>query len=246
MELAKLNDYQTIVQSSPHPRMSSKYGFIPTLRPIEVLKEAGWYPTKVVETKSKKYSGYQKHMVRFRNDNLNTPEGYPEIVLTNSHQGSTSFQIMLGFWRIVCSNGLIVGNTLDSYKVMHIGYTDEKVNTAIQLLSGNIDVVLSKVETYRERKMGYIEQQDYVNKVVEVSKINLAKDSNLLATRRTEDGDSTKNLWQTLNVVQENVTNGNYLIVDRNNVSRKAVRMRNIDRIINFNRSLWEIADNFM
>lgn len=246
MEIINLNEYKTLTQTSKHPKLSSKYGFIPTLKPIEVLKQSGWYPTKVLETNSKKFTGYQKHMVRFRNDSLVTDEGYPEIVLTNSHQGSTSFQIMLGFWRIVCANGLVVGNTLDSYKVMHVGYTDDKVNQAIKLLSGNIDNVLTKVETYRERNMGYIEQQDYVNRITHEMDMHIAQDYSLLTARRNEDGVTEKNLWQVLNVVQENVSNGNYSIIDRNNKSRKAKRIKNIDRLIDFNKTLWNIADLYI
>lgn len=246
MEIINLSDYKTLAQTEQHPRLSSKYGFIPTMKPIEVLKQAGWYPTKVLETQSKKFSGYQKHMVRFRNDKYKTPEGYPEIVVTNSHQGSTSFQIMLGFWRIICANGLVVGNTLDSYKVMHVGYTDDKVNRAIQLLSGNIDNVLTKVESYRERNMGYVEQQDYIGKVTEVMNINTFQNSQLITVRRSEDGPTDRNLWQVLNVVQENVSNGDYQIMDKNKKVRKAVKITNIDRLIEFNKSLWNIADQYI
>jgi len=36
----------------------------------------------------------------------------PEIVLTNSHDGYASFQLMAGVFKFVCSNGMIVADSL--------------------------------------------------------------------------------------------------------------------------------------
>ena len=48
----------------------------------------------------------------------------PQIILTNSHDGFNSFKFMLGIFRLVCSNGLVVcDNQMVNMTIRHINYT---------------------------------------------------------------------------------------------------------------------------
>lgn len=62
-----------------------------------------------------------------------------QIVVKNSYDGSNALQIMLGAFRLVCSNGMIVGKSFYNYSQKHIGQglDVERLNEKIKLLSGN-------------------------------------------------------------------------------------------------------------
>ena len=56
--------------------------------------------------------GFQKHVVRFaRGEHLQTWEKNqvrPEVVLVNSHDKSSAYQLHCGLFRLVCTNGMVV------------------------------------------------------------------------------------------------------------------------------------------
>ncbi|MDO1698258.1 DUF932 domain-containing protein, partial [Escherichia coli] len=51
----------------------------------------------------------------------------PEIILLNSHDGSSSYQMLPGMFRFVCQNGLICGQTFGEVRVPHKGDVVNKV-----------------------------------------------------------------------------------------------------------------------
>ena len=81
--------------------LSHIYKHIPTTKVIDILGDKNWKPTDAMQTGTR--TGYEdtvpfkKHILRFRNaemDNLSSEIGdtHPEIVLTNSHNGRSSFK----------------------------------------------------------------------------------------------------------------------------------------------------------
>lgn len=247
MNIQELMEYPTVAQSEPFHKMSKKYGFVPTTRPIKILMDAGWNPTAVSEARSRNQKGYQKHLIRFSNENLVSKEGRPEIVMINSHQGSTSFVLMMGYYRFVCANGLIVGSTFESYKIRHLGYMDEKVDTVISNIMSNTDRLFGQIETFREMKVDISFQQNYIKTVSEKNKINLKSTDEFLSQRRIEDGTiQDRTVWQTMNLTQEKLINGIYDLVDVNNKKRKARKINGIDRIIKINKDCWDVAENLI
>jgi hypothetical protein len=50
-------------------------------------------------------------MMRLRRAGQITGKEVPEIILLNSHDGSSSYQMIPGMFRFVCTNGMICGQT---------------------------------------------------------------------------------------------------------------------------------------
>lgn len=105
---------------------STKYQQIPTFKILEALKSEGFNAVKVQQQRKLDPSrvSYAKHIIRLRHDrDINTDKEYiPEIVLLNSHDGASSYKMILGIFRLVCSNGLIVASsTMASINVRHTG-----------------------------------------------------------------------------------------------------------------------------
>ena len=57
-----------------------------------------------------------------------------EVVMINSHNGSCSYQLMAGIFRLVCTNGLIVGARIAAINIRHMGHTGEEVIAALSLI----------------------------------------------------------------------------------------------------------------
>ena len=88
----------SIFSETPIEGVSSRYAFVPTYSVLDTFREAGYYPIMASESKvrnNENNQGYQKHIIQFRSlDNLlrpNSNEEYADIVLTNSHNRSSSF-----------------------------------------------------------------------------------------------------------------------------------------------------------
>lgn len=62
-----------------------------------------------------------KHMVRLRHGRQGSvlPEAN-EIILINSHDGASSYQMLAGVFRFVCCNGLVVGQITNDIRIPHL------------------------------------------------------------------------------------------------------------------------------
>jgi len=88
---------------------SDKYTHIPTDRIIDDMQLLGWGVVDAKQVKARKGIGYQKHLLVFRNNDvvINGEDGdtvFPQILLTNSHDGKNAFTFTAGLFRMVCEN----------------------------------------------------------------------------------------------------------------------------------------------
>ena len=102
--------------AGPSSGRSRRYAFAPTGRIVAELREIGWKPVlaRQQQVRIEGRQGFQKHLIRFeRREVLQAAGAYvPELVLVNSHDGSSAFHLHLGIFRFICSNGLIVADGL--------------------------------------------------------------------------------------------------------------------------------------
>lgn len=90
-------------------RGSNKFGFISSENLVSRLENQGLKLSSVVESKIRKdkeiRQGYQKHVIRF-DTGLSNSHGNLQLLAINSHEGSSALTFRMGFFRLVCSNGL--------------------------------------------------------------------------------------------------------------------------------------------
>lgn len=85
-------------------------------------------------------------MLRLRREDQINRNQVPEIILLNSHDGSSSYQMLPGLFRTVCCNGLVCGESFGEVRVPHKGNVVEKViEGAYEVLS-----VFDQVEEKRD------------------------------------------------------------------------------------------------
>lgn len=257
----------SIFATKPASTRSEKYSFIPTNRLLDTLQSQGWIPMAAgqqrVNADNTDRQGYQKHIIRLQHAKMQQQlqkvgDTAPELVVTNSHDGGSSFQLMAGLFRLVCSNGAIVADaTINTIRIRHMGYTDSAVIEASQIMIENIPKVFQQIEAFRTMELS--EQERIALAVsaamekwkVDVSQLPFAP-SVLLTPRRTAD--ATPTLWNTFNVLQENLTKGGirYRKVTREKeTGRVLASSRNTTRAITginedmrVNKALWTLTEN--
>lgn len=257
---------------APHDSRSDRYKYIPTVAIIDRMRDAGFQPVAATQslTRFSDRKDFTKHMIRFSPSvqTLVVGEAFPEIVVVNSHDGSSAYKIMSGWYRYACSNGLIVCESQQAeITVMHKGNIEDLVvdgsqhvlegqqKTAkvidawqtLQLTNGEQEALADAARTIRFGENVTDDDGNVVN--VKVDTPITARQ--LLDFRRYDD--NKPDLWHTFNRIQENVTKGGLHGVRRTVNERTGRReqrrmstreIKGIDQDVKLNRALWQLADN--
>ena len=238
----------SIFAETPIEGVSNRYAFVPTHTVLDTFREAGYYPIMASESKVRNPDnfGYQKHIIQFRSlDNLLRPhanEEYADIVLTNSHNRTSSFKVDLAYWRLVCSNMLIVpSQSFISTSIIHSGFQSRKIGTAIEEVTSFMPQMEEEIEQFKSILLSPVEQRSLANAAIDLrfdTKKHLVKPEELLRVHREEDGDSS--LWTIFNRIQEAIIRGGIKGVntttDRNFTSKP---IHAIDTNFKLNKELW-------
>ncbi|EGO8362115.1 DUF945 domain-containing protein [Escherichia coli] len=129
-----------------HTSRSQNYTYIPTITVLESLQREGFQPFFACQTRVRDPGrrGYTKHMLRLRRAGEINGEHVPEIILLNSHDGTSSYQMLPGYFRFVCQNGCVCGQSLGEVRVPHRGNVVEKVIEGAYEVVGVFDRIEEK------------------------------------------------------------------------------------------------------
>ena len=106
----------SIFAEGKHTSRSERYTYIPTIDVLRGLRKEGFEPFMVAQGASRVEgkAEFTKHMIRMRHaGQVQTRPEANEIILINSHDGASSYQMLAGIFRFVCCNGLVVGEVVD-------------------------------------------------------------------------------------------------------------------------------------
>ena len=85
----------SIFADTPHESRSERYSYIPTAAVLTELRKEGFQPFMVCQTRVRREDrrDYTKHMLRLRHESQINGDEANEIVLINSHDGTSSYQV---------------------------------------------------------------------------------------------------------------------------------------------------------
>lgn len=251
----------SIFATNPHSSRSERYTYIPTIDVLRGLQAQGFSPYEVRQGGSKddEKRGFTKHMLRLRhastNGELVAGDSHRELILLNAHDGTSSYQLMSGMFRVVCTNGLITCTGGQMQRIAHKGNViDNAIEGAFQIIEHSEDTVHA-IEDMRSLTLNNDEQEAFASAALEL-RYN-AKDDNgevkaapvqpkqILASRRSVD--KSPDLWTTFNRVQENLVQGGNGYVHRDSKGNRSYRhtrpVQSIDGNVTLNRALWVLAN---
>ncbi len=113
----------SVFSEEKHESRSERYTYIPTITLLDNLRKEGFQPFFACQTRTRDIGKreHTKHMLRLRREGEIAGEEVPEIILLNSHDGSSSYQMIPGMFRFVCMNGMVCGKTFGEIRVPHKG-----------------------------------------------------------------------------------------------------------------------------
>ncbi len=239
----------SIFADGAHSSRSERYAYIPTANVLQGLRKEGFSPFMVVQARTldEGKREHTKHMIRLRHPSqINSTEAN-EIILINSHDGTTSYQMFAGMLRFVCCNGLVCGENIRDIRIPHKGnVVDRVIGGAFEVLDGFTRVVeereaMGATTLSREEQNIFAEAAlslKYDPEAMAPAPITAAQ---LLKPRRLAD--VGPDAWTTMNRVQENMIVGG---LDGRAANGRRTRTRpvtSIDTNIKLNRALWMLAD---
>ncbi|WP_373976249.1 DUF932 domain-containing protein [Yersinia pseudotuberculosis] len=222
------------------------YTYIPTITLLDKLREEGFVPFFACQTRVRDLDKreHTKHMVRLRRTEQITQREVQEIVLLNSHDGSSSYQMLPGMFREICSNGLVCGQSFGEIRVPHKGDVVEKV------IEGAYDVlgIFDKIEESRESMQALTLSAEHQYALAHAAltyryseEHHPVTESQILMPRRWED--KKDDLWTTFQRVQENLTKGGLQGKSTRGQRARTRAISGIDGDIKLNRALWVMAE---
>lgn len=245
----------SIFTTTAAENVSSHYTHIPTSRVIEDMATLGWGIVDAKEVKARQGIGYQKHLVVFRNPEISITGNdgdvvYPQILLTNSHDGKNAFTFTAGLFRMVCENGLVISSDkFEDVKMRHMGYTFEELQSNIHNMVERLPLTVDSMNTMKQTILDQEQMIEFAKQAIssrfnddELDTLNIDI-TELLTPTRTEDTGS--DLWSVFNIVQEKIIHGGFQYTNNNNKTRKARRIKNFNQDINVNKALFETALSF-
>jgi len=93
----------SIFAEGKHASRSERYTYIPTIDVLRGLRKEGFEPFMVAQGASRVEgkAEFTKHMIRMRHaGQVQTRPEANEIILINSHDGASSYQMLAGMWRL--------------------------------------------------------------------------------------------------------------------------------------------------
>ena len=235
--------------------VSTRYSYLPTASVVDNMRAAGWLPVYAEEQRVRleNRKGYQKHVIRFQREGqqaLARDEYMPEVVLVNSHDAGSAYQLHAGLFRLVCSNGLMVSDsTFEHVSIRHSGLEAQEVLEASLRVLDQVPTIAESVEMFRARRLTGAESRAFAESAIllrwddlQTAPIGAEK---LLAPRRNEDAGN--DLWTTYNRVQENLIRGGQKDYSRRKADgHRHARSRavtGLDENVRLNKSLWHLAE---
>lgn len=238
----------SIFAEAPHESRSQRYSYIPTAEVLTELRKEGFQPFMVCQTRVRHEDRreYTKHMLRLRHASQINGAEANEIILLNSHDGSSSYQMLAGMFRFVCQNGLVWGDTFADVRVPHKGnVTDHVIEGAYEVLHG-FEQVQDSRDSMRAITLDEGEAEVFARSALTLKYDNAGKalpirESQVLQPRRFDDNRS--DLWSVFNRVQENLVKGGVSSRTANGRQQRTRPVQGIDQNVRLNRALWLLAD---
>ncbi|CNI69796.1 DUF932 domain-containing protein [Yersinia vastinensis] len=236
----------SVFSEEKHDSRSERYTYIPTITLLDSLQKEGFYPFFACQTRVRDISRreHTKHMLRLRRHDQITGIQVPEIILLNSHDGSSSYQMLPGLFRAVCSNGLVCGDVLGEVRVPHKGDVVEKVIEGAYEVLGIFDQIEESRESMRALTLSAEHQHALAHAALTYrygEEHHPVTESQILMPRRWED--KKDDLWTTFQRVQENLTKGGLSGKSPRGKCARTRAISGIDGDIKLNRALWVMAE---
>jgi len=240
-----------------NPDVSKHYTFASTVTVINDMEKLGWQVISAAQPHPRRTSSVSSyHKVTFRNGqkvsrflNDSTEDVYyPEIILTNSHDGFSSFCFRIGLFSVATRHTIIIStDTFNDIRLRHMGYSFEDlrelVNKVVEEVPNQV-AIMNKMQNY---EMSLEERRSLAQAAMQAR----IKSDNPLPTfvldelLKYEDGTKPENMWDVFNVIMCRILDGDYQTQSKRGM-RKARRIVSIQKTISVSQAIFKAASSML
>ncbi|MBN8490775.1 MAG: DUF945 domain-containing protein [Burkholderiales bacterium] len=246
----------SIFAEGKHTSRSERYTYIPTIEVLRGLRKEGFEPFMVAQGGSRVEgkAEFTKHMIRMRHaGQVQTRPEANEIILINSHDGASSYQMLAGLLRFVCCNGLVVGDVVENIRIPHKGNIQGEVIEGAFRVLDQFEQVNEHTEAMKALQLEPSEEIAFATAALALR----------FGERTVEDGgghrpapitaeqlnearrieDVGHDLWRLFQRVGENALRGGQPGRSAHGRRLQTRPVGSIDRGVSLNRALWMLAE---
>lgn len=251
----------SIFATQPWADVSERYTFIPTVSVVDALRGEGFFPVAASQSRTRieGKGEFTKHMLRFRRAEeleglqkgiSKVGDEIPELVLVNSHDRSSGYQLSAGIFRLVCANGMTVKSAnFGDISIRHSGDISHEVIEGSYRVIEEMPKILGQIETLKQIQLTRTEQLAYAFGAMELRYPTDDAGQNrspidpeqLLTARRAEDKGT--DLWTTFNCVQENFMRGGLRGVATTGRRTRTRKIASVNEDLRLNKALWMLTE---
>ena len=250
--------------------LSDRYASLNTAQLLPVLADFGYFPMQAAQKKSRKGEAqHSSHMLSFAKTYHTEDiigDVRPEIILYNSHDGSSSVRLFAGCFRFICSNGIVAGDGFQS-RMYHNAKAINGFEDMLASTVNSLPLLMERIEKLRSTKLMYSDAVEMARKGVQTrwkmfdetiedipfgSYATEKTVRDALTVQRNED--DYMDAFTVFNRIQEAVVRGNAFVrsLSKANtkhgdtgIMRKARPISSVSEGIRVNSELWAIADAY-
>src|SRR5271154_6423158 len=238
----------SVFAQAKHESRSQRYAYVPTVNVMDAMRTEGFLPVSAVQSRCRipGKSDFTKHMIRFRRDNTASAvtralgDVSAELVMINSHDGTSAYNLLSGLFRLVCLNGMVASmGDLDSIKIPHTGNIIERViEGSYRVIDGSMKA-LDVAQAWKSVTLNTDEEMIFARAAAQLrfdsdkQPVNAAR---LIAPRRFED--RANDLWTVFNRAQEGLIKGGQRYISPSNRRQTTRAVTGIDQNVGLNQAL--------
>jgi hypothetical protein len=233
-------------------RTSNRYQSTDDVAVLRAMNEQGWFINSYRQVKAHDAQKgiFKTYLATYTHPQFPAlgDEGRLTILQRNAKDGTKTFAFNVGFFRFVCTNGLIVGSKLiEPINVRHIGEAPTKVLEVLDLVLDKSPMLYERVGAMQKVMLTDSQALDFAAKGLELrfGENRIIEPKDLLVSQRNSD--EGQSLWKVFNKVQERLMKPQGLIgKSKENKTRKVSAIKNINLDYNINTGLWDMAEEYM
>jgi hypothetical protein len=246
----------------PAERVSGIYKQVRTIEVVDILRDQGWMPVmaSAPRVRSLERGRFCKHMIKFQRETniMQADDERIQLLLTNSHDAGSCYHVMLGVFRMICGNGMVVmSSSFQDIRIRHVGFDPKEIVKASARVGEAGKLVSERVGDMRNVNLLQAEQVALSESAAmllfgqEELKSHQVDFNSMELNEPWRTQDKGDDLWHTFNRIQENVTKGGipYYRHNQENFLHTRSKLRpvkSIDRDIRLNQALWALAEKML
>ena len=243
--------------------LTDRYQSLQTSSLLPLMADYGYFPVQAAQTRPRRLSDMLKvhasvsehrhHLISFaRAEDLQRPDR-PEVTLFNSHNGSGAVRLFAGIYRMICSNGIVIGSGTEA-RIYHSKSAMSGFEDMLRQVVRNVPEVLATMERMKGVVVSYEQARQMAENAVALrwkrydggdekgSFYNNDTVLGALKAKRIED--MSYDLYTVFNRIQENVMRGNAFVKsvttsEPHGIMRKARPVNSVKAHTDLNAKLW-------